>query len=442
MSYIILGGEEEVFSDLGMSFDYRGSVIKDVSTAFTYRTSLTSDKQIPVNFVGSLTKDGTIISEYLLGVAKDNLFSIDNRTSIDKDVVIPIAYLPGISSDAVMVFTSRQILNSDLSVNVERLVKLYKDVSLTYEFLSNVPPSDIVFPINWTGGILIESDGIFPLDYSLYLNSDGISNLDYLGSLVKDNTPVAEYLSSLDSNSSSIVEYLLGVGTDGIINVDWTGGILVTSDGIIPLDYLMYLDSAATLRYGYLLNVPPSDIYVPFSSLTGLNKDAGWQFENLTTLSVSGLSQYENSVIIYEDESSVIEYLSGVSLNGTLNYTSRQSVATDGIIRVAIIRTVNGDIVIPIDWTGAVVINSDAILPIEFANMLLADGIINTEILSGVSKDVDMLFDYIQKHSSELTVRLDWTGEAATLRDVPKKVFVWRDARLLFKRGDKKRTIH
>ena len=253
---------------------------------------------------------------------------------------------------------------------------------------------------------------------------------------------MSEYLSSIDSNVSPIIEYLLGVSADGSTNVDWTGGILVTSDGIIPLDYLMYLNSDAALRYGYLLNVPPSDAAITFSSLTGLNKDVAWQLENLSTLNVTGTTQYENITILYSDDSPVAEYLSSISVNGTINMTSLQGINSDSIVRVAILEVAGNDIIIPLDWTGAVAINSDAILPIEFANILLSDGIIASEILSGTGNNGNILLDYVQKHSMELTVRLDWTGEAATLRDVVKKIFVWKDARLLFKRGDKKRTIH
>lgn len=442
MSYIILNSEEIVFADMVSSFESHGSLVKDLAYPLTNRTSIMSDSQYRIDSLGYINKDSVIPLKYLWGIGKDWNPFVENNGFINKDSSVIYEYLLGINSDDIAGFTFRQIINSDILTPSERLTSLYKATVDEYEYLSNIQPSDIMIPIDWMGGLLITSDAVVPLNYAMYLNIDGIVNFTNLHSLIKDVTPINEYLSGVDNNGTPIIEYLQGVAGDAITHIDWTGGILVTSDGVIPLDYLMYLSQDATLRTGYLLNVPPSDGVAPLESLFSLNNDGVSRINYLEYINDDSVVQYENLVNLLQDGLSRQEYIGSINTDGILNYSSLYSINQSGLTPVVIIQTVNGDIVIPLDWTGAISVNSDAILWPEFRGILQQDGTVLTEILNSIASDRNILFEYIQKHSINLMTNLDWTGQAATLRDTPRKVFIWKDGKLVFKRGDKKRMIN
>lgn len=212
----------------------------------------------------TVNSDHALIGSWALGLLADKQSHVDWRNAVDAShasEIENVAEVQGNKSlnsdwigniESVVPAHTDWIANrqSDSNLQIESLIESRADIQINLETVSAVIIDGAILA-EWLGGLSINSDQTIVVDFAAIVNAD--SEAPYsLGGTVDVATIVnASWLGSLGVSSILELASALRLDSDSIANVEWTGGLSVDSDHILPLDVSALLAADGVHHVGW-----------------------------------------------------------------------------------------------------------------------------------------------------------------------------------------------
>jgi len=353
VSYLLLNSTTEVLRDGILPWASSVGVLRDWTTVWAELLGVSVDSgTLPWHSLrGGVSGEGTVPFSHVLTVLTSGQWPWSMVQLLARDsTTVEVEWGGGVST------TTAPPLEALVGV-------LHSGGPVPTEYLLTVGPADGVLRWAVTTSVLA-SGHTLPLSTLVQVLRDGVVGGPSTTAQTAPRTMEFPWQSVLGVRASvvPVLERLLRVASTVDVPVSWQGALLITRDGVFPVEYLASLLTSGELGFENLMLVGPTVGTTVVNTVVELLRSGILPLSTLTTTVQEPVLRWDNTVVLVQDRTTLLSLLQGVGPRDVASPLESLQWAVH-----------SGEI--PVGWQGqmAQVLRSST-LPLEWLQRVLTSG--------------------------------------------------------------------
>ena len=403
----------------------------------------------------NVQQDGSLLAAWSGWLGASNIVQIESMTAWAHPLLLPVSHGQGLNVQSTILVESQRGLAATSTITTSSLQSLgcYGTVPIGYQSYQQAYVQCVIenlTSMSQTGQLLLGSSGttavlgvvnigslgglaqgsavnvdfaggltmpvLVPVEHGLSVQPDGLLVADWGGNVSAANIVQIESVTALAHSLSLPIEHLLRLESVHQTLAAWLGGPAISGQVILGLVGTLTVDGVVNIEETVMVsarNVAPAEFGEGQSTEAIVSADLGVEVPTRIIIPIAVLGSHEQAATI------PVEHRLTTQTQDIVAIESGQGVQTEATVTGENLATLQIDGIVPLAWTGGVLVTAYGMLPIEWTGELSCGSIVPTAHLQAAElQPMQVLMEFAGSVAIQSDVISDWLASCGAAHQI------------------------